>query len=78
VDEDRHIAEAFGLADKWPNAQWIATMHPGLAEPLAVWLDVMARVAEFAETRGYPTADQTRAALAFADVLLSDTTEESE
>jgi len=42
-----------------------------LDEPLAAWLDLMARIADFAAERGYRTSSQTAAALAVADVILA-------
>lgn len=39
VDERRHVADAFGLADKWPNAAHIASWHPAVALAVADWLD---------------------------------------
>ncbi len=37
------------------DACWIATMHPGLAEPLAAWLEVEAEIAD-GNSDTYPLA----------------------
>lgn len=55
------------------DLEWIALAHPGLAEPLATWLEVMSGVAECDAERGFKTSAQTEAALAVARVILGRT-----
>lgn len=69
----------------WPDAAWIALMHPGVGEALAAWLDAEAAIYEAVETTaaemgpqglkvsvGLSTHDQ---ALALADQILDTPTE---
>ncbi len=44
AEDSRYIAEVYGLADKWPNAEYIALMHPPVALALADLLDRCAGV----------------------------------
>jgi hypothetical protein len=49
----KFVAEAYGLADKWPNAEHIASWHPAVALAVADWLDTVydrARGKESVET----------------------------
>lgn len=43
AEDSRYIAEVYGLADKWPNAEYIALMHPPVALALAEWLEAESR-----------------------------------
>ena len=61
------------------DAAWIALMHPGLAEPLAMWLETEARSNAGDEDHRQCAPDKctTIAALAFAHIILGTTKEES-
>lgn len=62
-----------GDVRNWRDAAWIATVHPGLAEPLAAWLD---RQADWYETstasgdHGGRLSDQMNQALPVAREIL--------
>jgi hypothetical protein len=56
---------AFGL--RRPDAEWIALTHPGLAEPLAAWLEMEAHMWDL---RGNSAEGNTFHALAVARVVL--------